>query len=553
MSEQASEANLRWWTVWPVTLVSWGLLWLAFHPADLPVFGWFALAPWLALWKLSGRGLALPTIVGVWLYHGLRLTWVSEISTPPVFLIPIFGVPSAVLLAFGMRWLVQRRGWSLVAAAPLALVTADLVLETYLEIAWTSAGYSQWRWLEGLQTVPLFRVFLVAGLLYGCNGWLADRGVAILKGTRPGAALRGGLRPAIALVVVAALMHLFGAMKLAAPRDPDGPRALGVQPNVAQELRNARTGGGMRSADIWNRHFEVLDAHGPENFDADLLVTSETSFWQITDEIRGFSVADHLDLSMRKPDGSRRRAGSLFPSGRGQLGVLGYVRYENANGPPGTERKWNMAGIVRDGRELIGESAKRVLVPLGETIPGPEWLPFRDTIIEMVKAQLGGRVPNMERGQGAHPTHAIETDRGTWRFGTNICYEMVFPGQFHDLMESAPDFIVNISNDAWYRESSELDLVHVAGRFRALESGRAIFRVSNSGISTLADAQGRWLATVEQAGDRKAVPGVLAGTVPIASGQTLWVRFGDWPTGVVLLAGWVFSALWRRHDRADRV
>jgi apolipoprotein N-acyltransferase len=85
-----------------------------------------------------------------------------------------------------------------------------------------------------------------------------------------------------------------------------------------------------------------------------------------------------------------------------------------------------------------------------------------------------------------------------------------------------------------------------------VESGRSVFRVSNGGISTSVDPVGRYRETVKAGEDRKGVEGVLRDRVPIAKGQTLWIRFGDGAIGgllgLLLLLVPAFS-YWLRKSR----
>jgi apolipoprotein N-acyltransferase len=72
-----------------------------------------------------------------------------------------------------------------------------------------------------------------------------------------------------------------------------------------------------------------------------------------------------------------------------------------------------------------------------------------------------------------------------------ICYEVLFPDLAAGLVRKGARFLINITNDAWFDETSG-PFQHVNfGRFRAIETRRFIVRATNTGISTWFDPFGR--------------------------------------------------------------
>jgi apolipoprotein N-acyltransferase len=108
-------------------------------------------------------------------------------------------------------------------------------------------------------------------------------------------------------------------------------------------------------------------------------------------------------------------------------------------------------------------------------------------------------------------------------FGTVICYEVIFPELFRDFVTRGADFMVNITNDAWFGRTSgpwqHLGMLPL----RAVEHRIAIARAANTGISAFVEPSGRVsqsLPLFER--------GVLDGRVRLRSGTTLYTRWGDW-------------------------
>ncbi|MBC7800815.1 MAG: apolipoprotein N-acyltransferase, partial [Gemmatimonadaceae bacterium] len=116
------------------------------------------------------------------------------------------------------------------------------------------------------------------------------------------------------------------------------------------------------------------------------------------------------------------------------------------------------------------------LVPFGEY--PPSWVPLS---IQIVPGQFGfGTGPATLRLPGVPA------------FGPMICYEAIFPAQVVDQADR-PEWLVNITNDAWFGNSTG-PRQHLAGaRLRAVEEGLPLMRAANTGISVGFDSRGREL------------------------------------------------------------
>jgi apolipoprotein N-acyltransferase len=173
---------------------------------------------------------------------------------------------------------------------------------------------------------------------------------------------------------------------------------------------------------------------------------------------------------------------------------------------------------------------KRRLVPFGEFFPVPqavrEWLRLMN--LPYSDFEPGRADPEALRaaGESLAPT---------------VCYEDAYGSEQLGLVRQS-SLLVNVTNDAWFGDSTAPHQHLDISRMRSLESGRAMLRATNDGVTALIDHDGRLLATLPQF-----KPGVLTGAVQPRAGLTAYVRFGNWPLlGVLWLAVVMIVVLHRR-------
>ena len=177
------------------------------------------------------------------------------------------------------------------------------------------------------------------------------------------------------------------------------------------------------------------------------------------------------------------------------------------------------------GRGGLDYYAKNHLVMFGEYIPVLSWFP---SIMQQIG--LGTLSPGTE-------PKAWELPSGR-RVMVNVCFEDTVPHlmrrQVNELSARgmAPDVMINISNDGWFRGSSILDHHLNSAILVAVENRIPVLIAANTGITAWIDGDGRLVERLP-----KMDPGWVIAE-PIPDGRTgYWSYWGDWPAILVALIG----------------
>jgi apolipoprotein N-acyltransferase len=197
-------------------------------------------------------------------------------------------------------------------------------------------------------------------------------------------------------------------------------------------------------------------------------------------------------------------------------------------------RAYNSIYAIDHDGSILGIYDKLHLVPFGE------YLPFQDFLESLGLQQLtklrGGYLPGTARKPMTVPRAPP--------FLPLICYEIVFPGEAVPRGERA-GWMVNLTNDGWFGQSSGPYQHLQQARLRAIEQGLPLVRAANTGISAVIDPVGRIVRMLGLGTE-----GVLDSGLPRPLEPTIYARFGDGPAGLVFLASFAV-VLWRRF-RARR-
>lgn len=571
------------------------LLWGAFYPLNWGPIAWLAPVPVLLLARVVQR----PR----WMYAGLWLAgaafWIPALQwmrLGDVSMIPAW-LSLAVYLSLYLpamiavlRLAVHRLGVPLVIAAPVVWVGGEYLRAHLLSgFAWYLIGHSQHAFTTLVQISDLtgaygvsFLVVLSAAALAECvpAAWLArlrllppicDLSTAVLTATRQRQTV--GVLSSVLLVSAAIL---YGSYRLEQGVFSPGPRVGLVQGDFRSQVKQDPNA----AQDIYQTHLQLTGLavkHRP-----DVIIWPETMLpWALLLADEGLTT-DELTRQYPRipPDLWRHPRADIRPELRDraeQAGAALIVGVLTQVASRAGAFRYNSAAFVEPGLGITGRYDKIHLVPFGEYLPLQDWLPFLEHASPYGKESItpGDQV------------HVFEL--GDWRLLPMICFEDTVPHLIRTLLRYAQqpgadgeparpvDCLVNLTNDGWFRDSSEQEQHLITAAFRCIETRTPMVRAVNTGISAVIDGNG---VVCEPAAffdyDRlrdphadpshgprttlrdpatgryhKALNATLIVDVPLDPRGSLYLRWGDWfAAGCLVLTLASLGWSWRRRPAA---
>lgn len=461
--------------------------------------------------------------------HGLRadltalaLGLVSALALPPVHLVPalLIGIPGLLAMlervdrsaqawrrgwwfGFGLNlaglyWVTeailfeaQRYWWLIPLAAPaLAAVMAVFIafpcwIAAHVRPGWSRALAFAGAWVlfdiarqfvaTGFPWNPLGSVWAFPGwagdMMIQPAAWVGVHGLTLATVLLAGVSAQGRRGLGVCLIAVSCWAG-FGAARLSeAGSTGGGSVVVIVQGNIPQGQKWSRE----RAVGIFREYLTLTANAVALAGDRPVIVV-----WPET--------ASPFPLEI---DQAAREA--ITDASAGNPVLVGGVRFDSEGRPRNT-----LFALVAGGA-IATLYDKWHLVPFGEY--QPDWLPLG---IQLVPG--GG----FASGPGPRTLHIP----GVPPVGPLICYETIFPGQVV-AGDDRPAWLVNVTNDAWFGNSSGPRQHLASSRLRSVEEGLPLVRVANTGISAGFDAYGHEVGRIglNTTGTLQIVlPGALPGT-----------------------------------------
>jgi len=484
----------------PLAQVSWViasalLLVLSFPDFELWPLAWIGLAPLLVIIARplrAARALVLGWMWGTIFFYGtcwwltypmIHYAHISAWLAYPLLLLPISVVALfPALFSLLLSRLVSRFGPGAVLAAPLIWVACEWVRYEVTGQLWNALGYSQAFQPLLIQPARWGGVYAVSLLIVTANVALT---FALLN--------RRLKRLAVSVALLVSILLVIGAASFGGARNHEihqrepAQIVIAVQPNVPMEGSDDPAA----MEQLLNRHLD-LSAQGllkvPRNLSSGVLV-----IWPESPMNFSYSRDPHL-----------REVVANFARGNRTSILL------NSLEPAADGGEHNSAVMVNEEGRIVAQYDKIRLMPFGEYVPLPRWLPGASSVRGIVGDFMPGSLYTL-------------MPLGAFRVGVFICIEAAHPSIARSFANQGADALINISNDG-YLGPTPVRRQHLSNAiFRAVESGRHLARVTNNGISADIGSDGRILDSTPGS-----EPAVRTWSINDERGnQTFYTQHGD--------------------------
>ncbi len=454
-------------------MVSGALIALAFPVFDMYLLAWVAFIPLLlSLWKKTpweafqtGFVFGIVYFFGTlyWIYHSINfyggLSFVSSISV--VFLLCCYLSMYPAVFAYFFSSFIKKTKLPAVLIGPVLWVVLEFIRSyAFTGFPWSSIGYSQYKFLPIIQVSDITGIYGISFLILAFNCAIVD--ILIIKSRirqTPLFPISYTMIGLIMLFIVIVSSFGYGFWRLGQERPGHVIRVSVVQGNIEQDKK-------------WEPAFQkfVMDTYTGLSLEAskgspDLIVWPETAV--------PFFFGD-----------DKKNTESLI---RFQKTLNTYLLF----GSVLTKKTFRDQLFLTNSVVLLNEEGKRIyqydkihLVPFGEYVPLRGVLFFIDKLVAGIGDYLPGNRYVMP-----------ETKLGS--FASLVCYEIIFPGLVRKFYAKDGDFMVNITNDAWFGKTAGPYQHFSMAVFRAIENRKPVLRSANTGISGFIDSNGRISAKTE--------------------------------------------------------
>jgi len=486
-----------------------------FPNLDLSWLAWCALVPlFLAVSGASaGTGFRLGFTTG--LVHYLTLTyWLAHTMTTYGGLPWILAVPILFLLAACLALFPAAVAWIIAISKPTAFFSLILIPSVWAGLEyvrsflfsgfpWEILGYSQYRLLPLIQIADILGPYGVSFLIVAVNTGITLVIGCLSRGKWFGRPVSGRLifASTITLVIATVAVVMYGdrRIRFLDSKLTHAPRrtVAAIQGNIPQDVK-------------WDPQFQqattlkYIELSGTfKTTKVDLVVWPESA--------TPFYMYDNPFLTR------------LVTTGINEIGTDFLIGSPSALRRDGKIIYFNSAYLI----DKFGRPGERYdkahLVPFGEYVPFKRYLPFLGKMV----AQVG----DFEAG----PTG--KTLRwGDQRLGVLICYELIFPELARSQVKNGATLLVNLTNDAWYGQTSAPYQHFSMAIFRAVENKRALVRAANTGITGFIDPVGRIQETTGLF-----ITSAIHQPVHLIDLETIYTRVGDLFAKACLLTAAILS------------
>lgn len=380
---------------------------------------------------------------------------------------------------------------------------------------WSPLGVTQWRQVPLLQMAAWTGAYGVSFVVCWASVALIGACVAVVLRPRDRSGWLAEARLPLFAVLICVGLGFFRVLerrRAEVAQPPEEVRLALIQPAIPQTV--------LWDEDAWGESFGVMDrltraalVTGPE-----MVIWPEGSFGLVRTNFEAMS-------------------GLLLGQGVGWI----FCETDFELGDGGGRKSYNAAFMTGADGRVTEVYRKRRLVPFGEFVPLVRWLPFMRYLTPIGDGFTAGDGVvrfEWERREGG----------GRVRMSPIICFEDVFPHGIREHTVGGVDFLLELTNNAWFGESGA-HWQHLANAvLRAVENQVAVVRCTNNGVTCWVDELGAVREVLGEGGARVYREGFLTVGIPVGQGRagsTWYAKNGDvfgWVCGVLglvwVLRGW---------------
>jgi apolipoprotein N-acyltransferase len=483
--------------LWAVA--SAALLALAFPNFGLWPLAWVGLVPLLA--AIAARPRLPQAFVLGWLtgtlFFYVSCHWLTYpmihfagipawLAYPLLFPLTLAAAVFHALFALGLARLCARFGERALCLAPALWAASEWARLGVIGQLWNALGYSQAEAPALVQAASFGSVYAVGFLIVAANAAIA---FALVRRTRAASVV--SLVALAGVALAAAGFEFYNRDDEASRRETPGAVVVAVQPNVTPDFRRPAA----EFLALEDEHFrlsaEALDYLPQVDYLPRVVVWPESPM--------NFSFANSRRFRERVARfNAEHRTSLIFNSLEPVAEGLG---------------DHNAAVLVNERGELAVQYDKIRLLPFGEYVPLPNWVPGAG----LVRGVVGDFTP------GTRYTLMPLGRDGAPRAGVFICVESAYPSVTRQFAREGADVLIEITNDAYQGDTAVLRQHLANAVLRAVETGRPVLRVTNTGITARVTPQGR----VQDAAEKLRPAARVWTAARAAGGQTFYVRHGD--------------------------
>ena len=467
---------------------------------------------------LRKMGFKLHIYLSGYLFFFLGAFWIRHVTWAGLFIMSGLLALYWLVFALVMRAILRRRGITLLTLiiAPCLWISMEYIRSFFLTgFPWFFTGHTQYQWLALIQIADVIGVYGISFEVIMVNMAIT---LAIYR-------LKTGstcLYPLLIPIVILGTVLTYGYIRLNRIATEPGPNIGIVQGNIEQSLK-------INPPDpyeLYEKHLKLsrkLAANQPK---PDLITWAETMFPYVCSmSIQDKWIPQNMEI-LKEP--------AMLC---GVPHLIGAVSFEGTDAEKHF-RIYNSAYYIDENGIVNGRYDKIHLVPVSEYVPWRKALPWLDTLI-LSLSELE-EVREMSSGQNKE---LFQIDK--WKFGILICYESIFSEQTRNIVNQGGDFILNLSNDGWFKDSAELEQILAISAFRAVESRRTFIRATNTGISAVIQPSGQVKILKNDKGNSKEMAGAWTEQIPIASSRTFYAVSGNYFAIFCLMISIIWGIIYR--------